>query len=69
VILLGLVSALPWSDCRNLLMTATGVIFIRYFVVLSTGPNYLMEILILNFLVFVGATVLFGNKEHSRSPR
>jgi hypothetical protein len=69
VTLLGLVSALPWSDCRNLLMTATGVSFIRYFVVLSTGPNYLIEILTLNFLVFVGVIVLFGNKEHSRSTK
>jgi hypothetical protein len=62
VIMLGMVRALTWSECRIFLMTATSIIVIRYFVVLATGSHYISEILILNFLVFLGALVLLRDK-------
>ena len=67
VIMLGLVRALTWGDCRIFLITSTSVIVIRYFVVLTTGSHYIAEILVLNFLVFIGAFVLLKDKISSVS--
>ena len=62
VIMLGLVHAFTLSQCRIFLITATGVILIRYFVVLSTGSHYIMELLNLNFLVFLAVLIVLRNK-------
>lgn len=60
---LGLLHAFTLSELRIFLVTATSVALIRYLIVLYTGPNYMVEITILNFLVSVGALVLLGYKE------
>jgi hypothetical protein len=60
---LRLLCAFNLRELRIFLVTATSVALIRYLVVLYTGPKYIVEIIILNFLVSVGALVLFGYKE------
>lgn len=47
------------QQCKIFFITSSCIILLRYIVVTSIGAHYIVELLILNFLVLIGALVLF----------